>query len=77
MFNLGKKRSKFGKFVDDHIGYGGQERVREVSKVSRDVVRKVCSDANYKPTGSIRTALVAALKELTGKNVKSNDFWTM
>src|SRR4051812_11216579 len=28
----GKRRSKFGKFVDKYIGYGGQEKIREITK---------------------------------------------
>jgi len=74
---LFKTRSKFGKYIDDHLGYGGQERVREITKISRETLRKVCNYDEYEPTRKIKKALIAALKQLTGKeNIKPEDFWT-
>jgi adenine/guanine phosphoribosyltransferase-like PRPP-binding protein len=77
MFNLGKGRSKFGKYIDKHLGYGGQERVREVSKVSRITISRVCSTDDYTPSGKTMRALLSAVRKLTGKEVKSDDFWNM
>jgi hypothetical protein len=77
MFGLGKRRSPFGKFVDRNLGYGGQERVREVSRVHRDTISKVCSDGDYRPTGKTMSALLNAVRKITGKSVKSDDFWPM
>lgn len=77
MFNLGKGRSKFGKFIDKHLGYGGQERVREVSKVSRETVSKACSDNDYLPSGKTMKSLLNAVRKLTGKDVRSDDFWSV
>ncbi len=75
MFGLGKGRTRFGKFIDKHMGYGGQERLAEVSKVSRDTIRKACNDEAYRPSRSIRQTLIFALEKITGKSVKQDDFW--
>lgn len=77
MFGIGKKRSKFGRFIDDCLGYGGQERIREVSKVSRDTITRVCSSSDYIPSGKSMKALLQGIRKLTGKNVKADDFWKM
>lgn len=71
----GKPRSKFGEFIDKQLGYGGQERIREKSRVSRETLRRVCNDDDYIPAGRTMKALIDAVKKLTGKNVKSDDFW--
>lgn len=72
-----KKRSKYGKFVDRHLGYGGQERIREVTKLSRETVSRVCSNPEYTPSGKTMRLLLSALRKLTGKDVKADDFWSM
>jgi hypothetical protein len=74
---FGKARSKIGKFIDTHLGYGGQERVREVSKVGRNTLTRVCSEDSYIPTGKTMGAILTALRKLTGKDVKADDFWSM
>lgn len=75
--SLGKKRSKFGRFVDSVLGYGGQERIREVTKLSRDIITKACKSDEYKPSNSTIKLLLVALKELTGRDVKADQFWDM
>jgi hypothetical protein len=77
MLNLGKDRSKFGRFIDNHLGYGGQERVRELAKVSRPIITKVCSTNEYIPSGNTMKSLLSAVRKLTGKDVKADDFWSM
>lgn len=73
MFGLGKKRSRFGSFIDSH-GIK-QEKIRDITKVSRETMWKACNDDDYKPRPSIRESLTSAVKKLTGKNLDSNDFW--
>jgi hypothetical protein len=73
VFGLGKPRSKFGKFLDSN-GIQ-QERVREIARLNKDTVSKVCNDDGYLPSGRTMKALIDAIKTLTGKNVNSNDFW--
>lgn len=74
MFGLGKKRSKFGMFLDEN-GIE-QERVREVSKLGKDTLTRVCSTDTY-PNGKTMKALLDAVRKLTGKNVGQDDFWPM
>lgn len=74
MFGLGKKRSKYGSFLDEH-GIN-QERVREVTKLNKDTLTRVCNTDQY-PSGTTMRKLVDAARKLTGKDVKADDFWTM
>lgn len=75
MFGLGKKRSKFGAYLDRR-GIE-QERIREVSGVSRDTLTRVCSYPDYYPSGSTMRKLIGAVRRLTGENVRQDDFWPM
>lgn len=75
VFGLGKPRSIFGKFIDRHNIL--QERIREVSGVSRDTLTRVCSDPGYMPSGTTMSALLKAVRSLTGVDVTANDFWPM
>lgn len=72
---LGKNRSKYGEFMDEHLGYGAQEQVVDATKASRDTVSKAFNDQNYRPSRSIMQLLINAARQLTGKNVDRNDFW--
>lgn len=71
MYGLGKERSAFGKFVDDHkISHG--ELVR-VSGVSKDTVTKACS--KNQPLRDIsKDALIVAVRKITGLPVTRRDF---
>ncbi|WP_438447393.1 hypothetical protein [Gorillibacterium sp. sgz5001074] len=71
---LGKKRSPYGEFIDKHLGYGGQELVRDKTKLSRDVIRKACSDPEAILRPSTKVSLISAARELTGKQVGKADF---
>jgi len=70
---FGKERSRFGEFIDHH-GIK-QEKIREISKLSRETISRVCKNRDYIPVGKTMKALVAAARKLTGKQVKSDDFW--
>lgn len=72
---FGKPRSKYGEFVDQELGYGGQERISEKSGISRVTVSKACTDPDYKPSKSTMKLLLLAIRELTGKNKSKSDFW--
>lgn len=72
---LFKSRSKYGEFVDKHLGFGGQEKIREVTGLNRDTVSKACNDKEYKPKGGVLKLLLSAIRKLTEKDVNKNDFW--
>jgi hypothetical protein len=71
----GKRRSKYGRFVDKYLGYGGQERIVEYSGLTRNTVSRVCNDENYNPPKATLKLLIDAAKFLTKQNVKKEDFW--
>jgi hypothetical protein len=71
----GKQRSKFGEFVDKNIGYGGQEKIREISKLTPNTITRACNDQEYKPNKSTMKLLIDAALFLTKKNIKKDDFW--
>ncbi|RAP77149.1 transcriptional regulator [Paenibacillus montanisoli] len=70
-----KQRSRFGRFIDEQLGYGGQERIKEETGLTRETVSKACNKQEYTPKGGILKLLLQATKHLTGKNVKKDDFW--
>jgi hypothetical protein len=71
----GKRRSKFGEFVDNNIGYGGQEKIAEASGLTRNTVSKACNDEEYKPPKSTMKLLIDAARFLSKQNIKKDDFW--
>jgi len=75
MFGLGKKRSKFGRFID--ANGVSQEDVRKASGLNKDTLSRICNEDDVKTRGITRKALVDAVRKLTGKDVKSGDFWTL
>jgi len=73
MFNVGKKRTLYGEFLDKNKVL--QERVREVTRLNKDTVTRACNDMDYKPKRSVEKLLVDAAEELTGIEVEAKDFW--
>ena len=73
MHGLGKKRSKYGAFLDQNRIK--QEDVVKLSKLSRETVSKACNE-NKPPARTItRNALLDALFKLSGKKMSQDDFW--
>lgn len=70
-----KERTKYGEFVDKHLGYGGQERIKEITGLNRDTVSRACNDKSYRPKKSVQNLLVSAAKELTKIEVEIKNFW--
>ncbi len=74
MFGLGKKRSKFGKWIDKR-GIS-QQWVSAKSGVNRNTVGKIASDPDYVPTGTTIKKILTAVRAID-KNVRAEDFWSM
>jgi transcriptional regulator with XRE-family HTH domain len=74
-FSLGKRRSKLGRFLDKN-GLT-QQQVVEKSGVSRGTISRVCQADNMAPTIKNAQKIIKALRELTGKHVDYDDFWSM
>jgi putative transcriptional regulator len=73
---LGKKRSKFGRFLDKNDLT--QQEVVNKSGVSRGTISRLCqADKSDGPTMKNASKIIKALRELTGKNVDYDDFWSM
>lgn len=72
---LGKRRSRFGKFMDSR-GIK-QEDVRRVARLNGDTVSKVFNQDCPKLRDITKQALVLAAVKLTGENVSVDDFWPM
>lgn len=74
-FSLGKRRSKFGRFLDKHEIT--QQEVVEKSGVSRGTISRLCQDDLNVPKLKNANRIIKAIRDLTGKNVNHDDFWSM
>jgi len=71
-FGLGKKRTKFGKWIDDE-GIK-QIEVEQASGLGRATVSNMCNDKQYAPKYSTFEKVRRGLDEL-GYDVEYDDFW--
>jgi transcriptional regulator with XRE-family HTH domain len=74
-FSLGKRRSKFGKFLDKNEI--SQQEIVEKSGVSRGTISRICQDNLNVPKLKNAQRIIKAVREITGKNVDYDDFWSM
>ncbi|MDC7783879.1 helix-turn-helix domain-containing protein [Priestia megaterium] len=72
-FGLGKNRSKFGKWLDQH-GIP-QKVIAERSNVSKSTISNMCSDPKYMPSLKTASKVIKEVKKLD-KSIKYEDFWT-
>lgn len=70
--SLGKKRTKFGKWIDSK-GISQQD-VSKSSGINRNTISKLCSDSDFKPKISTGMKIVKALQKL-GHQKDYYDFW--
>lgn len=73
MFGLGKQRSPYGKFLD--LNGVKQEDICRESRLNRETVTKACREENPKFREITKKALSDAARKLSGKPVRSDDFW--
>lgn len=73
MFGLGKRRTRFGDFLDRHGVL--QERISEESGLTRNTISRACNDLEYVPKKAVQKLLLDALRKLSGRNVSGKDFW--
>nr|WP_214481178.1 transcriptional regulator [Bacillus sp. SM2101] len=74
MFGLGKKRSKFGKWIDK-TGIK-QTDIQKKSKVGQGTMTSLCNDPDYVPKISTWVKIERALNKM-GHNVHRDDFFDM
>jgi putative transcriptional regulator len=75
VFGLGKPRSKLGKFLDKHEIK--QQELAEKSKVNKATISRVSQGDAFQPSMKNASKIIKALRELTGKDVDYDDFWSM
>jgi len=69
-FNVGKRRTKFGEWLDSK-GIT-QQKVSQESGVSKDTITRLANDKEHRPSLRTRRRLDRALK---GEGFRPNDFW--
>ena len=72
MFGLGKKRSKFGKWLDKQ-GLT-QREVEKAARINKNTMSLLCNDRDYSPKYSTWAKVEKALRK-EGYNVDYDDFW--
>jgi len=72
-FDIGKPRSKFGKFLDKH--HLTQQDIAKASGVSRGTISRLCKGSAFHPSLKNGNKIIRALKKLTNKNVDHQNFW--
>ncbi|WP_019244552.1 MULTISPECIES: helix-turn-helix domain-containing protein [Bacillus] len=73
-FFLGKKRSKFGKFLDNN-SISQQDLSRE-SGVSKSTISRLCQPEDFEPNMNTAKKVINTLRKL-GHKVDYDDFWSM
>jgi putative transcriptional regulator len=71
---LGKKRSKFGRFLDENAI--SQQVIAEYSGVSKSTISRLCLPEEFEPTMKIARKIVKVLKD-AGYDVDYKDFWDL
>jgi putative transcriptional regulator len=69
---IGKKRSRFGRFLDENSIT--QQALAEKSRVSKSTISRLCDPANHEPTMKNARKIINALRE-AGYQVDYEDFW--
>lgn len=75
MFGLGKPRSKIGKFLDKHNI--SQQELVEKSKVNKATISRICQGDAFQPSMKNASKIIKAIRDLTGKDIDYDDFWSM
>lgn len=73
-FGLGKKRSKFGKYLDRHSIT--QQEIADESGVSKSTISRLCDPVNHEPGLQTAKKIIKALKK-HNQNINYSDFWDM
>lgn len=74
MFGLGKKRSKFGKFLDRHSIT--QEKLSELSGVNKNTLSRISNSGDSRPSLKNAAKIIKTLKK-EGYRCDYDDFWSM
>lgn len=72
--NLGKKRSRFGSFIDKNSI--SQQVLAEKSGVSKSTISRLCHPDEHEPSMKNAMRIIKVLKE-AGYQVDYDDFWSV
>lgn len=72
LFGLGKKRSEFGKFLDQNRIL--QEEIAKESGVNRNTISRLTKSSDHKPNMSNANKIIKTLRK-NGYEVNYDDFW--
>lgn len=72
MYGLGKRRSRFGRWVD-RIGLSQQE-LSNICGVNKTTMSEICNNENYNPQIATKTKVVSRLRK-NGYDVEMAEFW--
>ncbi|NGY85481.1 transcriptional regulator (plasmid) [Priestia aryabhattai] len=75
MLGLGKKRTRFGRWLDKQEDIN-QLELENATKLSRPTISRLCNDKNYIPKYSTIYRINVGLRKLK-KDVKVEDFLQM
>lgn len=74
MFGLGKRRSKFGRFLDEHRIM--QEEIAKESGVNRNTISRLTKTNDNRPSMKNGSKIIRTLKK-NGYDVDYDDFWSV
>jgi DNA-binding XRE family transcriptional regulator len=74
MFGIGKKRSKFGKFLDKNSIT--QQDLSKLSGVNRNSISRLTQSNDHRPSMKNGHKIIKTLKK-AGYKVDYDDFWSM
>jgi putative transcriptional regulator len=74
LFGLGKKRSRFGKYLDRNSI--AQQEISDESGVSKSTISRLCHPNETEPTLGVAKKIINALRKYDS-NIDYKDFWDM
>jgi predicted transcriptional regulator len=74
LFGLGKRRSRFGKYLDTHSI--SQQEISMESGVSKSTISRLCQPGENDPTLGVAKKIIKSLKKYDSR-VDYRDFWDM
>ena len=74
LFGLGKRRSRFGKFLDKNSI--AQQEIAEESGVSKSTISRLCDPEGFEPSIKVAKKIIKSLRKYDS-SIDYRDFWDM
>lgn len=72
MFGLGKRRSRFGRWVDK--SRLSQQQLIKICSINKNTMTELCNNEEYNPQIHTKTKVISGLRK-NGHDVEMSDFW--